>query len=167
MHGKAPGEEMPHLLDAANKAGLQWCGSLSETPYIRRPRSRNTRPLSEAGVDRELVRIAKKLNALFVKSDSAKESQVEGPQSGIEEVNVQNSLLDQIACKGRISRDDSRQAEVIASFGTGTARGVMNASAINLSQQKARCGQHRLSQTARMLARAVLARANKKPVPRF
>jgi hypothetical protein len=33
-------------------------------------------------------------------------------------VNVQNSLLDQIAGEGRISRGDSRQAEVIVSFGT-------------------------------------------------
>jgi TIR domain-containing protein len=121
-------EEMPHLLDAANKAGLTvvWIAvgdSLYEETEITEYQAANDpgRPLnslSEAEVDRELVRIAKKLNALFVKSASAKEPQVEGPPSGIEEVSVQNSLLDQIASEGRISRDDSNQAEVIASFGT-------------------------------------------------
>ena len=51
-----------------------------------------------------------------MKSDSAKESKVEGPQRGIEEVSVQNSLLDQIAYEERISKDHTRPAEVIASF---------------------------------------------------
>jgi hypothetical protein len=119
-------EEMPHLLDAANKAGLTvvWIAvgdSLYEETEITDYQAANDpgRPLnslSEAEVDRELVRIAKTLNALFVKSESA--TKVEGAESGIEEVNVQNSLLDQIPSAGRISGDDSRQAEAVTSFVT-------------------------------------------------
>jgi hypothetical protein len=119
-------EEMPHLLEAANKAGLTvvWIAvgdSLYEETEITEYQAANDpgRPLNslaEAEVDRELVRIAKKLNALFVKSEFAKEPQLDGSVGDIEEVSVHNALLDQIVSEGRTARDDSKAPEVIASF---------------------------------------------------
>jgi hypothetical protein len=120
-------EEMPHLLEVAKQAGLTvvWIAvgdSLYEETEITEYQAANepARPLnslSEAEVDRELVRIAKKLNSLLVKSQSAEDARAEGVKSEIEEATVSDTLLDQILEEGRIEQGataDSR--EIIRSF---------------------------------------------------
>jgi hypothetical protein len=112
-------EEMPRLLEVAKQAGLTvvWIAvgdSLYEQTDITEYQAANdpAKPLNslpEAEVDRELVRIAKKLNSLLLKPQSAEDGGAEAVNSAIEETTVPGALLDQIVEK-------RSEREIVRSF---------------------------------------------------
>lgn len=119
-------EEMPHLLELAKQAGLTvvWIAvgdSLYEETEITEYQAANDpanplNSLSEAEVDRELVRIAKKLNSLLLKSQSTEDASAGGVKSAIEEATVLDTLLPQRGADRTEQGATAGSTQIIRSF---------------------------------------------------
>ncbi|MCX6630998.1 MAG: toll/interleukin-1 receptor domain-containing protein [Candidatus Solibacter sp.] len=119
-------EEMPRLLEVAKQAGLTvvWIAvgdSLYEETEITEYQAANdpAKPLnslSEAEVDRELVRIAQKLNSLLLKPQSAEVAGAGDLKGTAAEATVPDTLLDQIVGNRIEQGAIARSREVIGSF---------------------------------------------------